>query len=147
MNTDGTFEQVEVTTQGVSAPLPSCGKYPAALCCNLYNAKRKDKRDKRAIITAKNGKSYVTRISDGTVIGYKYFDFRSPKEISVTVRGGAGEMLVKTSEEGEPFARVNVAASENWRTFSASLQPVEGKKPLYLVWQGESIEFLQFELR
>ena len=147
MNADGTFEQVEVTTQGVSGPLVSRGKYPAALCCNLYNAKRKDKKGKRAIITAKNGKSYVTRISDGTVIGYKYFDFRSPKEISVTVRGGAGEMSVKTSEEGEPVARVKVEESENWRTFSAPLQPSTGIKPLFLVWQGESVEFLQFELR
>ena len=147
MNADGTFSQVEVTTQGVSGPLVSSGKYPAALCCNLYNAKRKDKKGKRAIITAKNGKSYITRISDGTVIGYKYFDFRSPKEISVTVRGGEGEMLVKTSEEGEPVARVKVEESENWRTFSAPLQPVTGIKPLFLVWQGEPIEFLQLELR
>lgn len=147
MNADGTFEQVEVTTLGVSGPLVSRGKYPAALCCNLYNAKRKDKRNKRAIITAKNGESYVTRISDGAVIGYKYFDFRSPKQISVTVRGGAGEMLVKTSEEGEPVARVKVEESKTWRTFSAPLQPVEGIKPLFLVWQGEPIEFLQFELR
>ena len=147
MNADGTFSQVEVTTQGVGAPLASNGKYPAALCCNLYNAKRKDKKGKRAIITAKNGKSYVTRISDGTVIGYKYFDFCSPKEISVTVRGGAGEMLVKISEEGEPVARVNVAASKDWRTFSSPVQPVTGIKPLFLVWQGEPIEFLQLELR
>ena len=147
MNADGTFSQVEVTTQGVGAPLVSRGEYPAALCCNLYNAKRKDRKGKRAIITAKNGESYITRIKDGTVIGYKYFDFRSPKEISVTVRGGAGEMLVKTSEEGEPVARVKVEESKTWRTFSAPLQPVEGIKPLFLVWQGEPVEFLQFELR
>lgn len=147
MNADGTFSQVEVTTQGVGGPLVSRGKYPAALCCNLYNAKRKDRKGKRAIITAKNGESYLTRISDSTVIGYKYFDFRSPKEISVTVRGGAGEMLVKTSEEGEPVARVKVEESKTWRTFSAPLQPVEGIKPLFLVWQGEPVEFLQFELR
>ena len=147
MNADGTFSQVEVTTQGVSGPLVSKGTYPAALCCNLYNAKRKDKRNKRAIITAKNGESYVTRISDGTVIGYKYFDFCSPKEISVTVRGGEGEMLVLTEKNGEPIARVIVAASENWRTFSAPLQPVEDIKPLYLVWQGDLIEFVQFTLR
>ena len=147
MNTDGTFEQVEVTTQGVGGPLVSRGKYPAALCCNLYNAKRKDKRNKRAIITAKNGESYVTRISDGTVIGYKYFDFRSPKEISVTVRGGAGELLVKTAENGAAIGRVKIEASEKWRIFSSSLQSVEGIKPLFLVWQGEPVEFLQFELR
>ena len=131
----------------MGGPLVSRGKYPAALCCNLYNAKRKDKRNKRAIITAKNGESYVTRISDGTVIGYKYFDFRSPKEISVTVRGGAGELLVKTAENGAAIGRVKIEASEKWRIFSSSLQSVEGIKPLFLVWQGEPVEFLQFELR
>lgn len=147
MNADGTFSQVEVTTQGVGGPLVSSGKYPAALCCNLYNAKRKDKRDKRAIITAKNGESYITRIKDGTFIGYKYFDFQAPKKVFVTVRGGAGELLVKTAEHGAAIGRVKIEASEKWRTFSAPLQPVEGIKPLFLVWQGEPIEFLQFELR
>lgn len=147
MNADGTFSQAEITTQGVSAPLPAKGEYLAALCCNLYNAKRKDKKGKRAILTAKNGESYLTRIVSGSAIGYKYFDFRSPKEISVTVRGGAGAMLVRTSEEGEPVGIIRVGASELWNTFSAPLKNVTGKKPLFLVWQGEPIEFLQFELR
>ena len=147
MNADGTFSQVEATTQGVSAPLVSRGKYPAALCCNLYNAKRKDKRDKRAIITAKNGESYITRIKDGTFIGYKYFDFQAPKKVFVTVRGGAGELLVKTAEHGAAIGRVKIEASEKWRIFSSSLQSITGKKPLYFEWHGEPIEFLQFELR
>lgn len=147
INADGTFSQVEITTQGVSGPLPAKGEYLAALCCNLYNAKHNDKKGKRAIITAKNGKSYVTRIKDGTVIGYKYFDFRSPKQISVTVRGGAGEMLVKISEHGTAIGRVKIEASEKWRIFSSSLQSVTGKKPLYFAWHGEPIEFLQLELR
>ena len=56
-------------------------------------------------------------------------------------------MLVKTSDEGEPVGIIQVNASELWNTFSAPLENVAGKKPLYLVWQGEPIEFLQFELR
>lgn len=147
MNADGTFSQVEITTQGVSAPLPAKGEYLAALCCNLYNATRKDKKGKRAIITAKNGESYITRIKDGTVIGYKYFDFQAPKKVFVTVRGGAGELLVKTAEHGAAIGRVKIEASEKWRIFSSSLQSITGKKPLYFEWHGEPIEFLQFELR
>ena len=147
INADGTFSQVEITTQGVSAPLPAKGEYLAALCCNLYNATRKDKKGKRAIITAKNGESYITRIKDGTVIGYKYFDFQAPKKVFVTVRGGAGELLVKTAENGAAIGRVKIEASEKWRIFSSSLQSVTGKKPLYFEWQGAPIEFLQFELR
>ena len=147
MNEDGTFSQAEVTTQGVEPPLPAKGSYPAALCCNLYNATRKDKKGKRAIITAKNGESFITRIKDGTVIGYKYFDFQAPKKVFVTVRGGAGELLVKTAEHGAAIGRVKIEASEKWRIFSSSLQSVTGKNPLYFAWHGEPIEFLQFELR
>lgn len=147
MNADGTFEQVEVTTQGVSKPLPSRGKYPAVLCCNLYNPMRKDKRGKRAIITVKNGESYLTRIKDGTVIGYKYFDFRSPKEIAVTLRGGVGELLVKVADEGKIIGRVKVSASQKWNSFSAPLQSVMGIKSLYFEWHGAQTEFLRFELR
>lgn len=147
MNADGTFSQVEITTQGACKPLSSNGKYAAALCCNLYNAKRKDKKGKRAIITAKNGESYLTRIEDGTVIGNKYFDFQAPKEIFVTVRGGAGELFVRAAEEGAPIGRVKIAGDESWRTFFAPLTPVRDKKPLYFEWHGAPIEFLQFELR
>ena len=147
INADGTFSQVEITTQGVSAPLPAKGEYLAALCCNLYNATRKDKKGKRAIITAKNGESYITRIKDGTVIGYKYFDFQAPKKVFVTVRGGAGELLVKTAEHGAAIGRVKIEASEKWRIFSSSLQSITGKIPLYFEWHGKPIEFLQFELR
>lgn len=147
MNADGTFSQAEITTQGVGKPLSSGGKYSAALCCNLYNAKRRDKRGKRAIITAKSGESYITRVANETVIGYKYFNFQAPQSISVTVRGGAGEMLVKIAEYGKVIGKVKIQASEHWCTFSASLSPVTGKKPLYFEWHGVPIEFLQFELR
>lgn len=115
------------------------------LCCNLYNAGRADKKGKRAIITANGGERFLTRISDGTVIGYKYFDFHAPKKVSVTVRGGAGVMRVCTREGGAEIACISVSASKEWAVFSATLPRVTGVYPLYFVWQGEKIDFLKFE--
>ena len=45
INADGTINQVEITTQGVGAPLPAAGEYSAALCCNLYNRRTKCSRN------------------------------------------------------------------------------------------------------
>ncbi len=147
MNADGTFSQVEVTTQGVGAPLTAKGDYPAALCCNLYNLTRKDKKGKRAIVTAENGESFLARVENGTVIGYKYFSFHAPSEICITMRGGAGEMCVCTAEGGGEIGRVQVEKGDKWRTFYCMLKPVYGKYPLFLLWHGERTEILKFSLR
>ncbi len=146
MNEDGTFSQVEITTQGTDSPLKSNGEYSAALCCNLYNGKGNDKKGKRAIIAAKKGESYIARIKEGTVIGYKYFAFDAPSEICITVRGGCGKMSIRTEEKGDDLGIVNVSNTNEWKTFKCSMRPVTGTHPLYLVWHGEEIEFLQFSL-
>lgn len=144
MNADGTFNMAEVTTQGVGQPLATKGEYPAALCCNLYRKDKTDKRGNRAIITSNLGESYLTRVSDGTVIGYKYFNFDDASKISVTTRGGAGTMLVCTRDSGNELARIQVTASGTWHTVSSKISHVSGVSPLYFIWHGEMIDFLKF---
>lgn len=142
MNADGTFNMAEVTTQGVGQPLISQGQYPAALCCNLYNKNESYKKGKRAIITADGGENYITRISDGTVIGFIYFNFSNPSKITITVRGGGGTMSVRTAERGGEIARISVSESKKWTAFTAGLAPTQGVHPLYFIWHGKEIEFL-----
>ena len=142
MNADGTFNMAEVTTQGVGQPLISQGQYPAALCCNLYNKNESYKKGKRAIITADGGENYITRISDGTVIGFKYFNFSNPSKICITVRGSAGTMSVRTAEGGGEITRISVSESKKWTAFTAGLAPTQGVHPLYFIWHGKDIEFL-----
>lgn len=142
MNADGTFNMAEVTTQGVGQPLISQGQYPAALCCNLYNKNESYKKGKRAIITVDGGENYITRISDGTVIGFKYFNFSNPSKICITVRGSAGTMSVRTAEGGGEITRISVSESKKWTAFTAGLAPTQGVHPLYFIWHGKEIEFL-----
>ena len=142
MNADGTFNMAEVTTQGVGQPLISQGQYPAALCCNLYNKDKNYKKGRRAIITANGGENYITRISDGTVIGFIYFNFSNPSKITITVRGGGGTMSVRTAERGGEIAHISVSESKKWTAFTAGLAPTQGVHPLYFIWHGKEIEFL-----
>lgn len=142
MNADGTFNMAEVTTQGVGQPLISQGQYFAALCCNLYNKDKNYKKGRRAIITANGGENYITRISDGTVIGFIYFNFSNPSKITITVRGGGGTMSVRTAERGGEIARISVSESKKWTAFTAGLAPTQGVHPLYFIWHGKDIEFL-----
>lgn len=144
MNADGTFNMAEITTQGVGQPLISEGQYPAALCCNLYNKNKSYKNGRRAVITASGGENYITRISDGTVIGFKYFSFNNPSKITVTIRGGADTMSVRTAENGGEIARISVSESKKWTAFTADLTPTEGVHPLYFIWRGRDIELLKF---
>lgn len=147
MNEDGTFQMAEITTQGLGKPLVAEGEYSAALCCNLYNLKKKDKIWKRTIITAKSGTSYITRINEGTVIGYKYFRFDGSVNLSLIIRGGKGVMSVCVDDSLTPIAKTKVDGSSDWKEYSLRLNDLKGAKPLYLVWSGEQIEFLKFRFQ
>ncbi len=142
---DGTIRQVEITTQGVSGPLKAEGTYPAALCCQLYNANHVDKKGKRAIITVKDGETIVIRVTDGTVLGFKYFDFQTPAALSVTTRGGSGKLEVLTALQEPPVAVLDITLSGDWKAHRCPLPEITGVKPLYFRFRGkETIEILEF---
>ncbi len=144
---DGTIHQVEITTQGVGEPLKAEGTYPAALCCQLYNANHVDKKGKRAIITVKDSETIVTRVADGTVLGFKYFDFQAPGCLSVTTRGGSGRLEILTDLEKPPVAVLDITLSGNWKTHRCPMRSITGVKPLYFRFRGkETIEILDFTL-
>ncbi len=138
---DGAIRQVELTTQGIGPPLAAAGEYPAALCCQLYNCRRRDRRGRRAMITERGGESLVARVTDGTVLGYKYFAFDNPSGLSVTARGSGGRLEILTDPAGPPCAVLALGKSGEWSTASAPLPPLSGILPLYLRFCGRgSIE-------
>ena len=150
INADGTINQVEITTQGVDAPLPAAGEYPAALCCNLYNRRTKNvqgngKGDRQPNIASRNGESFVTAITNGTVIGFKYFNFKKPVCISVTVRNADGRMDIKIGDK--TVGIIPLSQSTEWKTFSAKIDSEEKTDALYLVYRGKGkADFLKMEL-
>ena len=146
MNADGTFSQAEVTTQGVEPPLPAKGSFPAAICCNLYNKRKTDKKGKRAIVTAEGGEIIVTRLKSGCVVAYKYMRFDGEREISVRVKGGEGKIAVFAGEQ--KLADILIPESEGWQKRSARLKCAEGVSELRfeVECKGE-MSFSRFEIK
>lgn len=150
MNADGTFNQTEITTQGMGEPLKT-GKYSAAVCCNLYNSNLTNVQgnghgDDQPNITCKNGEYFVHAITDGTVIGYKYLRFEKAKSIKVTVRGAAGEIAVGTTPTKQ-FAVIPIMASTVWKTYASAMRLPDGVYPLYFTFKGKGkIDFSEFEI-
>lgn len=152
MLSDGSFRQVSITTQGVSRPL-GAGKFPAAICCNLYNEKTKNvqgngKTDRQPCITVKNGETIVTSIADKTIVSYKYFDFDTFREIKLTVRGDSGKIYIKNNPCEKALAETELAPSSQWKAYSVKLPSTKGIKELSFVYSGKGrIELLDFETR
>lgn len=137
---DGTINQAEISTQGAGLPLKAKGAFPAALCCNLYNAKTKNvqgpgKSDRQPNIAAKNGESFVTAVTDGTVIGYKYFDFQNVKSISVTVRNANGSLDIFSGDK--KTGAITVHCGGEWQEFETVVLAENGIFPLFLIYRGK----------
>ena len=150
MKKDGSFVQAEITTQGVGEPLAE-GEYPAAICCNLFNDKTtnvqgNDRGESQPNITENGGECFVRAITNGTVIGYKYFDIKNLSKVSVTARNADGELEV-CQTLGQTLGRIKVEPSKNWQTFSAEIPLNNGVYPLYFIYKGKGkAEFLKFSV-
>lgn len=152
MNADGTFNQVEITTQGLNdKPLEGKGKFPAVICCNLFNAKIKGVQgnghgEDQPNITCNNGERYIRAITNGTTMGYKYFSFENTKKLSVTVRGSQGRISVGLTPDNQ-FAILPIAASPEWKTYMVDFTIPNGVYPLYFTYKGKGkIDFSDFEI-
>lgn len=151
---DGTIRQVEVTSCGLNGgPLEARGRYPAAICCNLYDGKPMrlglKLRGKRPQITEEDGRQIVRDITNGTVIGYKYFRFDGPVKLSITLRGEAEGRLEVSCKEGRgPLAASSVTPAREWRTLTVTLEPPGGKAPLFLKFTGRGkLQFLELSFQ
>lgn len=150
---DGTIHQVEMTSCGLNPnSLEPNGKYPAAICCNLTNGNMPHlsnvQKNKYAPNVNHEGNTrFVKDIENGTLLGYKYFDFNGETQISVTSRGSSGSVVIMT-EMNKPLAEIKLNQSDNWKQSETVTFNVQGKLPLYLCYQGNGkIDILDFNLK
>ena len=142
---DGSIPQVEMTSCGLNGgPLPGKGEYAAYLACHLYTGKRALYcGDRNAPCVTQDGKDgdeipgHIANICDGTVIGFKYFDFHGVSSITLKTRGyGGGRFQVRTSPTGEVLAEITVHNTNVWTPYTAPIALPEGKQALYLTYAG-----------
>lgn len=149
---DGTIPQVEMTSCGPNGgPLVGKGEYPAHIACNLfckveekYTASPGEWMDCRFPKITQDGKDgdeeagYIANLRDGANAGFKYFECKGVKKVSIKVRGYCrGEFLVKTSWNGDVLGRIPVEYSNIWTEYSADIKIPDGIQALYFEYSGE----------
>ncbi len=149
---DGSISQVEMTSCGPNGgPLPGKGEYPAYIACHLWDRTR-------TMLSGAPGAPHVTQdgrdgdeidghiadIHDGTVIGFKYFDFDGVQTVTITTRGYAGGAFsVRTSPTGPVLAQVKLQNTNLWHAHTVPIQMPGGKQAVYLTYEGHGNPMLK----
>lgn len=148
---DGSIPQVEITSCGLNMePLPGKGEYPAYIACHLYTPSRtmyaEEPGAPRVTQDGRDGDEipgHIACISDGTVIGFKYFDFHDVHQVTLRVRGYAsGCFQVRTSPRGEVLAQMKLHNTNVWEPYTSPIALPEGKQAIYITYTGDGSPML-----
>lgn len=147
---DGTIHQVEMTSCGLNGgPLKPQGTYSAAICCNLTNGRMPHLSNAHRNHYAPNvnhegSLHFVKDMDDGTMAGFKYFNFQGKTRIRVTYRGASGVLMVMTDAD-HALAQIDIIPSDDWMTSQFVEITAQGLLPLYLKYHGKGrIDLLEF---
>ena len=150
---DGSIPQVEMTSCGLNGkPLEGRGTYPAYIACNLFTGEDTvysggyrggfwaDGRLPRITQDGRDGdeeQPYIMNMTDGAVCGFKYFDCKGIKSVTIEVRGYAsGAFEVKTSWDGPTLAAIPVEFTNVWTSYTADAAIPDGVNALYFAYTG-----------
>lgn len=142
---DGSIIQAEITSCGLNGgPLKGEGWYPAYIACHLFCKETplivgkpgmpritQDGRDGDEI------EGHIDQITDGIVIGFKYFDCQAVKGIRIQTRGYCGGVFeVRTAWDGETLGEIPVSNTNVWWEGSCECAIPDGVQSIYLVYRG-----------
>jgi hypothetical protein len=150
---DGSIPQVEMTSCGLNGrPLEGRGTYPAYIACNLFTDEDlpysggagkgfwMDGRFPRITQDGKDGdeeQGYIMNLSDNATCGFKYFDCKSVRSVTIEVRGYAsGSFEVRTSWDGPVLASIPVEFTNVWTSYTAEVEIPDGINAIYFTYRG-----------
>ena len=147
-NADGTIDEVEMTTQGISDPLPATQPIESWRACLLSGHVR----------TAAAGPTendptvheYLTQIHLDDWAAFKYVDFDSQRVNTFQARAGSlayGGLIEihLDAPDGELIGTCIVPRTggwQKWATVSCSVKNVKGVRAVYLVFKGRGDKFV-----
>ena len=157
---DGSIEQVEVTSCGLNGkPLDCKGEYEARIACVLksprggmfympFKCKGRPYFTQSGVDREDNPDQYIADITDGSVIGFKYFDFKGAKTVSVKIKGGAdGKLIVSGTDGGAAAGEIALSPCGEYTEFTAPLTISDGKSALFFTYKGSGkFDFMSFKL-
>ena len=139
---DGTIEEVQMTTQGVSPPIPATSLMEGWRACLLSGSLHTAVSDPA---DPESGE-HLTRIENGSWAAFKFLDFDSvpistfiATAASATARGGVIEVHLE-SPEGPLLAECAIQHTGTWRDWNhfraPLLQVPSGMHAVFLVFKG-----------
>lgn len=149
---NGHIKQVEMTSCGLNGgPLAGEGEYPAYLCCNLFDTEgyptsgnpmkahvMQDGRD------GDHETGYIGRMGDGVTAGFKYFDCRDVKGISIVYRGYCrGKFIIRSKWDGEALCEIPVTNSNVWEKKTGLCDFPDGVQAVYITYEGHDTPSLK----
>ena len=82
-------------------------------------------------------------MTEGVTAGFKYFDCRGVRRITLRTRGYAGGCFeVRTDLEGEPLGKIPLGFRNQWTAFSAEIPVPDGIHALYFTYRGPGTAML-----
>lgn len=143
---DGSIKQVEITSCGLNGgPLVAEGTYPAGIACNITNGKMPHGCNSIYTTSFPNANNdetdrFVAEISENTLIGFKYFDYKGNKKLAITYRGDAtGKLTVAQDFQGDTLACFDITPSKDWTTITIDVPFLDGVKGLFLTYMGQGM--------
>ncbi|MCQ2596427.1 MAG: family 43 glycosylhydrolase [Treponema sp.] len=142
---DGKIPQVEITSCGLNGgPLKAEGEYPAYIACNIWTKKPSlyvaegFPKIMQECTDGEEDLSYITRLYEGSTVGFKYFDFKGVKKITLETRAYAnGVFEIRTEPEGKVWGEVKVGYTNFWVKGSTDVAIPDGVHALYITFKGE----------
>lgn len=148
---DGTIPQVEMTSCGGNkGPLIGKGEYPAYIACNLFCKEEAaytgwewmSPNFPKITQDSSDGdkdqeQGYICNMKDGATAGFKYFDCKQVKSVTLKVRGYCGGVFeVKTALDGPVLGEVEVHGGTNWQSYTGNVAIPDGVQAIYLTYRG-----------
>ncbi|MCR4895809.1 MAG: family 43 glycosylhydrolase [Lachnospiraceae bacterium] len=142
---DGAIPQAEITSCGLNGgPLSDQGEYPAYIACHIFTPEPKlyvEPMSPRVVQEGSDDEkkpAYIKGITDGTVIGFKYFAFAGATGLRIRTRAYCnGAFEVSTAIGGGVLGQIRVENQNIWTVGETAFSaPVNGTLPLYLTYRG-----------
>ncbi|MBQ8136428.1 MAG: family 43 glycosylhydrolase, partial [Clostridia bacterium] len=138
---DGLIEQAEITSCGLNGgPLAAQGAYPASICCCLTNGHmphigQQDWTEPMPTITHAGESHFLSGISNGVTVGYKYFVFEGLCALRIACRGTAVGTL-SVALDDRVCGEIAVHPAAEWTKISGSIRAY-GSHALYFTFRVE----------
>ncbi len=149
---DGSIPQVEITSCGLNdGALKGIGEYSAAYACHLACKEEfgiivfgQDRKQHQPYIYQEDDHiHYIANVNDGTVLGWKYFEFNKLNQLSLVIRGiaeGRFEVFNEEPADGTSSiseANITIRSNTTWTEISFALNSkLSGNHPIYIRYNG-----------